>query len=67
MRKLRMSDSYGDRVFCEATRQSNAEDVFHPTQSIYVVDYDTDEVIRVMAIGFEERFRRIDSKEQIKK
>eukprot|EP00978_Attheya_sp_CCMP212_P009182 scaffold21670_cov39-Attheya_sp.AAC.1 len=45
MRKLSINDSYGDQALCEATRQCNAEDVFHPTQSIYWVDNDKDEVV----------------------
>jgi hypothetical protein len=65
MRKLAMNDSYGDQVFCEATRKTSAMDVFHPTQSIYRIDYDKDEVVRVMSVGFEERIGRNDSKDQI--
>lgn len=45
MRHMNMRSSYGDQVFCEATREHPANDVFHPSQCIYSIDYENNDVL----------------------
>eukprot|EP00978_Attheya_sp_CCMP212_P024026 scaffold74772_cov53-Attheya_sp.AAC.3 len=65
MRHLAINDSYGDQVFCESSRKCSADDVFHPSQNIYRIDREKEDILINLPSGVEQRISHQMIKNQI--